>query len=453
VTAPLHRSSLLALSLAIACSSTEHAPAPASPPPRPAAVAAVPDAAARPAPAATVLDAVPVATDATLARRLDAVVDHAIAAKQVVGAAVAIAIDGKLVYERYAGLADREADRPVDGRTQFRIASMTKPIVTVAALALVDRGVLSVDDPVTKWLPAFHPELADGRAPTITVRQLLTHTSGLTYTFLEVPGGPYHEAGVSDGLAEPGRSAADNLRRLASVPLLFEPGTQWHYGLSLDVLGEIIARAGGASLPEVVARLVTRPLGMTDSAFAATDPARVAWPYASGKQGPVRMTEPYDLARRGGKTTRFSPGRVFDARSYPSGGAGMVATARDYLRFAELLRTGGAPILEPATGRAMTTNQIGTIGYGRGERFGYGVRVLVDPAAKNSPKGRGTFGWGGVYGTGFFIDPEARVTFVMLTNVAGDNPLDADLEHALYEYLAAIRSRAPTQAPTPSTGR
>ncbi len=442
----------VALVLAFACRSSEHAAPPPVTQPGSAAIrppAPPPPDARRALPATTtVAPALPEAIDAALARRLDAVLDREIARDRAVGAAVAIAIDGKIVYLRAAGKADRKSDRPVRDDTQFRIASMTKPIVAVTALALVDRDMLSLDDPVTKYLPDFHPALEDGTRPTITIRELLTHTSGLTYRFLEEPDGPYHRAKVSDGLAEPGLSLADNLRRLGSVPLLFRPGTAWHYGLSYDVLGAVIARAGGAPLPEVVARLVTRPLGMTDSAFVATDRERVAWPYAiTGRRSvghtpgrklgkhPVRMTEPFVLPRNHGKTVEFSPARAFDAHSYPSGGAGMIASARDYLRFCEMLRTGGAPVLRPETARAMVSNQIDSISYGEGERFGFGVRVLVDPASRGSPKGKGAWGWGGIYGTGFFVDPEHDLSFVMLANVAGDSPLDAELERALFTYL------------------
>lgn len=374
----------------------------------------------------------PVAPDAALAKRVDAAIDKALAAQQLVGVAVLIARDGKIVYARNAGFADREAHLPVRDDTVFRLASMSKPIVSVAALALIDRGKLALEDPVTKWLPAFRPTLADGRPAVITVRHLLTHSAGLTYKFLEEDGGPYHQANVSDGLAEPGLGAAANLERLASVPLVFEPGTRWGYGLSIDVLGEVVARAGGRPLPEVVAQLVTGPLAMADTGFTARDRRRVAWPYAPGTP-PERMTEPYDLHLNGG-TTRFSPARLFDPASFPSGGAGMAGTARDYLRFVEALRTGGAPILTPATAAAARANQIGDLEgafLGPGGRFGFGFAVIVDPAAAGTARGRGTFGWGGVYGTAFWVDPEARLSVVAFGNVAGPAFGD-DFEQAIY---------------------
>lgn len=376
---------------------------------------------------------VPAAADPVLGKRLDAVIDKALAEEQLVGVIVMIARDGKVVYSRAAGFADREAKAPVRETTQFRLASMTKPITSVVALALVEQGKLSLEDPVTKWLPNFRPRLADGREPVITVRHLITHTSGLSYKFLEPAGGPYHRAEVSDGLAEPGLAADENLRRLASVPLLNEPGAAWNYSLSTDVLGEVVARAGGGTLPEVVARLVTRPLAMPDTVFTVTDGARLAWPYASGKP-PVRMTEPYDLSMMG-ETVRFSPARIFDPASFPSGGAGLAGTAGDYLRFLEALRTGGAPILSPATARSLNEDQLGKLAVpflGPGSRFGYGVGVIVDPAAAKTAKGPGTYGWGGIYGTGFWVDPRARLSVVILTNVAGGSQLESQLEQAIY---------------------
>jgi CubicO group peptidase (beta-lactamase class C family) len=377
--------------------------------------------------------AMPAAADPVLGKRLDAVIDKALAEQQAVGLVVMIARDGKLVYARAAGFADREAGLAMREDTLLRFASMTKPIVSATALALIDQGKLSLDAPVTNYLPEFRPRLADGREAVITVRQLLTHTSGLSYKFFEPAGGPYHQAEVSDGLAEPGLAADVNLRRLASVPLLHEPGTLWNYSLSIDVLGEVVAHAGGAPLPELVARLVTRPLGMVDTTFVVRDRARLAWPYGPG-QSPVRMIEPYDLAVAG-VNLRFSPARIFDAASFPSGGAGLAGTARDYLRFAEALRTGGAPVLSPATARAMRENQLDASAAQSlqpGTGFGFGVGIVVDPAVAKSPRGRGSFGWSGAYGTDFWIDPQARMSVVILTNVAMSLALAADLQNAIY---------------------
>lgn len=163
--------------------------------------------------------------DSVFADRLNQVIDRALSENRIIGTAILAARDGNVVFSRAAGLADRASGRPVRGDTVFRLASMTKPIVSAATLVLVERGKIQLDDPVTRWLPNFRPALPDGRQPTITVRHLLTHTAGLNYGFKEAANGPYHRAHVSDGLDQPGLSIDENLRRLASVPLLHPPGT------------------------------------------------------------------------------------------------------------------------------------------------------------------------------------------------------------------------------------
>lgn len=360
-----------------------------------------------------------IAQDAALARRLDAVVDRAIAEQRIVGAMVLVARDGDVVYRRAAGQADREAGTPVREDTIFRLASMSKPIVSAAALALVEQGRLGLDDPVTRWIPDFRPRLADGSTPTITVRQLLDQTSGLTYVFLEAPGGPYHRAGVSDGIDRSVPTIAENLRRIASAPLLFAPGTQWHYSLATDVLGEVVARAAGATLQDTVRRLVTGPLAMADTAFMPTESARLAVPYADATPRPLRMPDPFSLPF-GASAIAYSPGRVLDPAMYPSGGAGMVGTTSDYLRFLEALRTGGAPILRPETARAMTSDAIGALAgpFGPASGFGFGVAITRAAVPGGLPFGTGTWSWGGIYGSFFWVDPGARLSGVALTNTA-----------------------------------
>ena len=371
------------------------------------------------------------AEDTALGQRVDAAITAVVAAQRTVGVVVLIARDGNVIYQRATGHADREAKTPVTVDTIFRLASMTKPIVSVVALALVDQGALRLDDPVTKWLPEFRPKLVDGRDAVITVRHLITHTSGLGYRFMQAPEGSYHQAEVSDGLAEPGLAFAENARRLASVPLLFEPGTQWHYGLSIDVLGEVVARAGGGTLDQVVQRTISEPLGLRDLAFTVTASDRLAAPYGSTTP-PTRMTEPYAETAYG-MTIPFAPSRILDPASYHSGGAGAASTAHDYLRFVEAIRTGGAPILAAETARAMTQNQIGTLApiQGPGWNFGYGVGVVADPAAAKSTQGVGSWSWAGVYGTYFWVDPAARLSVIVMTNVVGLT-LPVAIEQAVY---------------------
>lgn len=350
---------------------------------------------------------------------LDTVLDEAVGSGQIVGLTVIVAKDGEIVYQRAAGFADREAKRPVGANEIYRLASMTKAIVCAAALSLVDRGKLDLEDSVRRWLPDFRPKMADGSEPVITVRHLLTHTSGLTYGFLEAADGSYHTSGVSDGLDASGLTLDANLKRLASSPLLFEPGKGWHYSLATDVLGAIIEKVTGTGLAEAVRTIVTDPLEMASVKFVAPEGTVLVTPYGDASPHPVRMTDPFSL-KFGGSAILYSPSRAFDAGAYPSGGVGMVGTAKDYLKFLEAMRTGGAGIIKPETVALMTSNAIGDLPVSAGPGFGWGlgVAVLKDPVAANLPLGAGSWNWAGVYGTNFWVDPAAKLSVVALTNTA-----------------------------------
>lgn len=358
------------------------------------------------------------APDVALASRLDGVLQGAVAEQRITGAVLMVARDGVVVYRRAVGFADREARRPMTERTWFRLASMTKPLVSTAALALVERGQLRLEDPVTRFLPEFRPRLPDGRAATITIRQLLTHTSGLSYGFWEPPGGPLERAGVSNGIDSPGCALDENLARLATVPLSFEPGTAWQYSMSTDVLGAVVTKAFGAPLPQAVSELVAKRLGI-EVKFSASPELELATPYFSGVLGLQPMAEPQEVPF-GASFVRFSPQRAFEATSYPSGGAGALGRAEDYLRFLEAIRAGGAPLLAASGAQQMTANQVGELHVeldGGQWGFGYGFAVLKQPAP-NNPLRPGSAMWGGVYGNHFFIDPESRLSVVLLTNTA-----------------------------------
>lgn len=352
--------------------------------------------------------------------RVDAVIDAAVAEKRLVGAVIFIAHDGKLVYRRAAGLANRETRAPMGAERIFRFSSLTKPIVSAAAMALVERGKLGLDDAVTRWLPDFRPKLPDGRTPVITVRQLLTHTSGLGYGFAEGADGPYHQAQISDGLDESTVSLEKNVRRLASVPLLFEPGKSWNYSLGIDVIGAVLERADDAPLDDVVSQRITEPLGMSDTAFYCREPSRLAVPYVNDQPEPVLMSDPAIVTLLPGTAIRYSPSRALNPHAFPSGGCGMVGTAEDFIRFLEALRKGGAPVLERRSVQAMLSNQIGelTTLLGPGTGFGIGGALITDPRAAQTPQSAGTLTWGGVYGHNWFIDPQRRLTVVSLSNTA-----------------------------------
>lgn len=347
-----------------------------------------------------------------LKQKVDAVIDQAIAENRMVGAVVLVAQDGKTIYQRAAGLIDKENRKPMQLDARFRLSSVSKPIVIFAALALVEGKQLALDDPVTRWLPDFKPKLADGTRPTITIRQLLTHTSGLGYKFTEAADGAYHKAQISDGFDDLRIDLAEETRRLASVPLFTTPGTEWRYSLSIDVLGAVMERAAGKPLNAIVAELVTKPLGMKSTSFVV-DRAHanlVAKAYVNTPAGLAPMADPQALPF-GPMTLVYSPSRAFDAKAYPSGGAGMIGSAPDVLRLLEAVRKKDE----------MFRNQIaGLPGMQPGVGFGFGGAVVVDPAVAKTPQSVGTMYWGGVYGHSWFVDPAKKITVVALTNTAPD---------------------------------
>jgi CubicO group peptidase (beta-lactamase class C family) len=376
---------------------------------------------------------------AQLSSGLDQALDRAIAEQRIVGGVLLVAHRGQVVYERAVGSSDRDAGRATRVDDLFRYSSLTKPIVTAAALALIARGKLKFDDVASKWLPEFRPKLKDGSAPAITIKQLLTHTSGLNYLFAEPEGGPYHRARVSDGMDQPGLSMEENLRRIASAPLLCAPGSEWHYSVSLDVLGAILEKAAGKSLQEVVAELVTGPLGMRDTAFRVIDRNRLAAAYVDGRP-PKPMTDPQTVPFPPGAGIVYSPSRAFDEQSFPAGGVGMIGSAPDMLRFLECIRSGGDPILPRELAASMMQNQIGALpilipGFG----FGYGGAVMLDPAASQSPQNIGAWRWGGVYGHTWFVDPTLEVTNVLLTNTALEGMIGQLAVDVLVATYAAMK--------------
>jgi CubicO group peptidase (beta-lactamase class C family) len=307
-------------------------------------------------------------------------------------------------------------------------------------LALMERGTISLEDDVTRFLPDFRPRLASGEIPSITLRHLITHTAGLTYGLFEEGGdGPYHRAKVSDGMDQPGLSIDENLRRIASVPLSFAPGTSWGYSVGTDVLGESIARAARRSLPDLVREMVTEPLGMSDTGFVVSDRGRLATPYGDGSPEPVRMGA-HHLAPFNGGAISYAPDRMFDPGSYPSGGGGMSGTAADVLRLLEALRKGGAPVLTPRSVALLGTIKPGDFEIFRpGWKWPLAWSVLEDPSKMGTPQSPGTWAWGGVYGNSWFVDPAGELSVVILTNtaVAGMTGAFPDaIRDAVYASLA-----------------
>jgi len=377
-----------------------------------------------------------------IAGRVNAVIDRALAERRVVGAVILIARDGQTIYARAAGDADREAACPMRLDTLFRLSSVSKVYVSVAALALVRQGRLALDAPVTTWLPDFQPVGPNGTRAVITVRHLLSHTAGLGYGFLEPADGPYHRASVSDGMDLSDVSLTENVRRIGTVPLQFAPGTAWGYSLATDVLGAVVERASGWQLADAVKALVTDPLGLADTGFGGVDRERLAAGYINEASGPRRMADleivrlPFMPEAEG---MRMALSRAFDDHAYPSGGAGMIGAAGDLLRLLDVLRQGGEPLLTAALVDEMARDQ--TVGMdllpwpGRG--FGLGFTVLRDPVAAASPESVGTWRLGGAYGHSWFVDPQRKLAAVAFTNVGleGQSPggrFPDDLTRAIY---------------------
>lgn len=381
---------------------------------------------------------------ARLTDHIKSVVQQALDEHRLVGAVVLVARDGALIHRQAAGWADPEHHRVMTLDAIFRLASVSKPIVSTAALVLVAQGKLNLNDAVERWLPEFRPLLADGLPARIAVWQLLSHTAGLGYRFFEADAnGPYARAGVSDGMDRSGITLAENLRRLASVPLLYEPGTGWGYSLATDVLGALIERVYGEPLDVAVRQLVTEPLGMADTGFVALDKQRVATAWVNDEPQPHLLEEgeivsPYE----GAVGISYSPERIFDPQAFPSGGAGMAGTAEDFLHLLEALRQDSDAILPSdliaEMGRDWAINH--ELPNAPGFGFGLGFSVLRDRMAAASPETEGTWRWGGAYGHSWFVDRAQGLSVVAFTNTLYEGMSGrfvTDLRDAVYGALEA----------------
>ncbi|MHD0455845.1 serine hydrolase domain-containing protein [Serratia marcescens] len=379
------------------------------------------------------------------ANAIDGAIEQALREKRLVGAVVLVAQGGEIVYHRAAGMADREAGKPMALNTLFRLASVSKPIVSTAALALMAQGAMRLDDPITRWLPNFRPRLADGTTPLMTLRHLMTHTAGLSYRFFQPEGGFYARLGVSDGMDEASVSLQENVRRIACAPLLAPPGAAWRYSIATDVLGAAIEQASGLPLAQAVKKWVTGPLAMTDTDFLAVDPARLAAAYADHPGEPRRLRQPDRLPFIDGSAGfHLSPARALDPQAYASGGAGMVGSAEDFLRLLETLRQGGGQVLPAEWVTALTTNQIGDLPmpFWPGRGFGLGITVLKDPVAAQTPESVGSWRMGGTYGHSWFVDPVRQLSVVAFTNTALEGMSGAfvgEICQAVYAATGAIQ--------------
>ena len=359
-----------------------------------------------------------------------------VAEKKIAGAVVMISQDGKVLYLDAMGMQDVEAGKPMRSDAIFRICSMTKPITSVAAMMLVEEGKLSLTDPLSKFVPEFKKVTVATPDPAkkgayklekaqreITVQDLLTHTSGLTYRFLADPYflKLYTDAGISDGLAETKGTIADQAKKLAALPLVHQPGAAWTYGLSTDVLGRVLEVASGKTLEELFYERLFKPLQMNDTHFhlPAKEEPRLAAVYQPTKDQTIERL-PAGTVQNGGAA--YSASYPLDRNGkYFSGGAGLVSTAKDYGRFAQMLLNGGelegARLLKKETVELMTRNHAGESVPKALGGFGLGFGVITD-AQKDGDQGSvGTFSWAGFYNTQFWVDPQKKLVAVLLTQL------------------------------------
>lgn len=402
--------------------------------------------------------AAPSAWSPQRAVRIDRLLQSLIDGNRIAGAVALVLQDGQPVYQRTAGWSDKEAGRRMTADAIFRIASQTKAVVSAAVLTLVEQGQIAIDDPASRFIPAFasttvvrKSEVGVSIVPAkrpITIRDLLTHTSGISYGTDAIVASKYEAKGLGPAAgmgwytADKDEPICDTVERLASLPFVAQPGEAWVYGYSLDVLGCIVERASGTTLDRYLAERITKPLAMTDTQFflRADQRGRLATVYAPGPDGKiVRAPE----GPKGQGNYVDGPRRSF------SGGAGLTSTARDYARFLEMVRRGGTlggvRVLAPRTVELMTTNQVGTLHSTSGLGFGFGFET-TDRYGASGLEGVGGFGWGGAYGSVYRVDPGARlVTVLMIQLIAYPRDIQQRFLATVYQSLID-----PVHPPAPS---
>jgi CubicO group peptidase (beta-lactamase class C family) len=368
-----------------------------------------------------------------LTQRIDAALASALNEKRIVGAVIAVMKDGDLAHFKPYGLANREHGKPMTEDAIFRLASISKPIVTAAAMRMIELGKFALDTPVTDFLPDFKPKAPDGSTPAITIRHLLTHTAGLSYDFLQPPEGPYNTIPVSAGI-DGDFTMEDNLARMVRAGLTFPPGAMWLYSVAIDVLGAVMAKAEGTDVEGAVHKYVTGPMQMTDTSFFVTDEKRLVQPYSNAAPEPVPIGDNFKQPFVPGcAPINLGTSRAFNRNAFQGGGGCMNGKALDIVRMLDAIRAGGAPILSKETTQQMMSNQVGPLRIlfdpTGNTAFGFGGSILLDPAASGSALSPGSWQWGGVWGHSWFVDPTRQLTIVNLTNttlegMAGQLPGD-----------------------------
>ena len=386
--------------------------------------------------------------------RIDDWMKRYVDAGKLPGMMTVVARRGQVVDWRMHGLIDVEAGKPVAADSIYRIYSMTKPIASAAIMMLYEQGLFQLDDAISRWLPAFaeprvfvggeaeDPKTKPARTP-ITFRHLLTHTSGLTYGFLNAtPVDAMYRASKVE--FNPGRgSLAAMVDRLATMPLLCEPGSEWNYSNATDVIGRLVEVISGESLPDFFARRILGPLGMVDTAFHVP----------ADKAG--RLAAMYQPKAGGGLELIDAPGKSHFLRppETPSGGGGLVGTAADYMRFCLMLRNkgelDGVRLLGRKTVEYMTANHLpgdmAAMGQPRfseasyeGVGFGLGFSVMLDPARAQVVGSPGEYAWGGAASTAFWIDPAEDMIVLLLTQLRPSSTFPIRRELRVLTYQAIV---------------
>jgi CubicO group peptidase (beta-lactamase class C family) len=368
-------------------------------------------------------------------QRLDQLLDKYVADERIPGIVALVLRDGKPVYERAVGWSDKEAGRKIAMNSIFRIASQTKALTSAAVLQLAEEGKLAIGDPVSKFIPTFEKTTVSARNENgvgvtvqparraITIRDLLTHTSGMSYGTDAEIAAQYEAKGLGPAAgwgwytADKDEPICASMERLGTLPFMAQPGEKYVYGYNTDVLGCVVEKASGLPLDEYFRKYITGPLGMKDTHFylPADQRERLATVYSSTPNGK------YVRAPEGAK----GQGHYVDGpRKSFSGGAGLVSTAGDYAKFLEAIRNGGqlgkVRILSPRAAALMTTNQVGTLHNTNGLGFGYGFQT-TDRYGAQGMDSVGSFGWGGAYGSQYRVDPKAHLVLVIMIQLLPNN--------------------------------
>jgi CubicO group peptidase (beta-lactamase class C family) len=409
---------------------------------------------ARPAPDFTVTSPEAVGFSSQRLERLHTLMQQTVDQKQIAGIVTILARHGKVIDYRSYGQRDMASGSPMTKDVIFRDFSMTKPVTGVAMMILYEQGKWLPSDPISKFIPEFaHLKVfkgldADGKMILVdpdhapTMRELMSHTAGFTYGF-------FGDTPVDKMYRDANLLASKNLQefieKLARIPLLYQPGKGWTYSMSMDIEGYIVEKLSGQSLPDFMSENIFKPLGMKDAGFfvPADKRSRFTTLYRTGPNGELLADS--TASRRSGDYDVQPP--------MPSGGGGMVSTAADYYRFAQMLlnkgELNGKRILAPATVKLMTSNHVpvelltGQFGIGSqvlrpGFGYGYNCAVVFDPQEANLPEGKGTFFWDGAAGTWFWVDPTNDVVFIgMIQRMLGpaSPPLEYESRAVVYQAL------------------